>query len=479
MRTVVQLGFGVVFIICLLLAVLLQQGVWLALPYVLLFLFVLVYYPLAAWFLLIFTLPLSAEFNFNETLGTDVPDEPLMILFTGIFLLLLFSKQLKGMQELLKSPVLFLVVLLLAWACFSAIFSTSAIVSVKYILAKTWYIIPFVVLPFFFLRGKKEIKGLAVALLVPMGIAVVYILFRHAQQGFLFDQANHVVKPFFRNHVNYAAMLVCLLPVLYFMAGMVKSKKTAFFLYACLLLFLIALFFSFSRGAWLALGVGVIAWVLIRLKGLPQAFLFSLAVMFAGVFWFSKNNRYLSYHHNFKKTIYHGNLSDHMQATFRNTDLSNAERVYRWIAAVRMSNDRPLTGFGPGTFYENYKPYGVSYFRTWVSDNPERSTVHNYFLLLLTEQGVPAVMLFCFLLYVLFVRVQRLYHSFTDPFYKRTALCTGVVLAMIVTVNMLSDLIETDKIGSLFYLCCGMVIVLERLMKMDAACFKKVEPPEL
>lgn len=463
MRTSLQIGFGAVFIICLLLAVLLQQGAWLSFPYILLFLFVLVYYPSTAWFLLIFTLPLSAEFNFNEMLGTDVPDEPLMILFTGMFLLLLFSKQLKGMQELLKSPVLFLLILLLAWACFSAIFSTSAMVSVKYILAKTWYIIPFVVLPFFFLRGKKEIKWLAIALLVPMGIAVIYILFRHAQQGFLFDQANHVVKPFFRNHVNYAAMLVCLLPVLYFIAGIVKNKRNAFFLYACLSLFLIALFFSFSRGAWLALGVGIVSAVLIRLKWLPQAFLLALAVLVAGVFWFSENNRYLSYHHNFKKTIYHGNLSDHMQATFRNTDLSNAERVYRWIAAVRMSNDRPLTGFGPGTFYENYKPYGVSYFKTWVSDNPERSTVHNYLLLLLTEQGAPAVILFCILLFVLFFRVQRLYQGFTDPFYKRTALSTGMILTMIVTVNMLSDLIETDKIGSLFYLCCGVVIVLEKL----------------
>lgn len=463
MRTSLQIIFGAVFIICLLLAVFLQQGLFLALPYALLFLFVAVYYPWVAWFLLIFTLPLSTEINFNELLGTDVPDEPVMILLTGMFLLLLLSKQLKGAQELLKSPVLFLVILLLSWSCFAAIFSTSPLVSLKYILAKVWYIIPFMVMPFFFIHGKKEIKWLATALLVPMGITIVYILFRHAQQEFLFDNANHVVKPFFRNHVNYAAMLVCLLPVLYFAAGMAKNKRTALFLYAGVFLFLVALFFSFSRGAWLALGAGITAAGLIKWKLLPQAFLVALAVTVIGIVWISNNNRYLSYHHNFKKTIYHENFSDHMQATFRNTDLSNAERVYRWIAAIRMSGDRPLTGFGPGTFYDNYKPYGVSYFKTWVSDNRERSTVHNYLLLLLTEQGIPALVLFCMLLYVLFARVQHLYHSFSDPLYRKTALCIGIILAMIVTVNMLSDLIETDKIGSLFYLCCGMIIVLENL----------------
>lgn len=472
MRAGLQVGFGALFLVCLLLAIFFQQGIFLALPYTVLFLFASLYHPKAAWFLLIVTLPLSTEIVFNDMLGTDMPDEPIMIWLTALFGLLLLSGQLKGTQNLLKSPVLFFIILLLAWSCFSAVFSTSPLVSVKYILAKTWYIVPFMVLPYFFIEEKKEIKWLVIALLAPMGLAVVYVLFRHGQQGFLFDNANHVVKPFFRNHVNYAAMLVCLVPVLYFAAGMVKPKRMALFLYGLLLLFLLALFFSFSRGAWLALGTGIIAAVLIRLKWLPQVFLLSLGVMLVTVLWFSSNNRYLSYHHNFKKTIYHANLADHMQATFRNTDLSNAERVYRWVAAVRMSAERPVIGFGPGTFYDNYKPYGVSYFKTWVSENPERSTVHNYFLLLLTEQGIPALLLFCGLLYLLLYRVQRLYHDFSDPLYRKTALCTGIMLVMILTVNMLSDLIETDKIGSLFYLCCGMVIVLERLSSSDISRLK-------
>jgi O-antigen ligase len=33
---------------------------------------------------------------------------------------------------------------------------------------------------------------------------------------------------------------------------------------------------------------------------------------------------------------------------------------------------------------------------------------------------------------------------------------------MIGVINSLSDMIETDKIGSLFWLCLGMIILLER-----------------
>jgi O-antigen ligase len=462
MRTSVQIGFGTFFIACLLAAIWWQTGAVIVLPFALLFLMAAFYFPGAAWYLLIFSLPLSGEINFSEALGSDIPDEPVMMVMTVIFLFALLSGHLRNTAQLVKHPVFFLVTALWCWSVFSALFSTAPFISLKYILAKIWYIMPFMLMPFFLLKGKKEIRQLVIALLAAMGITVVYTLFRHAQQGFLFDNANHVVRPFFRNHVNYAAMLVCLLPALYFSARGVKNKQWTKYLYAGLLLFLAALFFSFSRGAWLALVTGLVAAAFIRVRLLPQAFVLAITGIIITAAWFANNNRYLNYHHNYKKTIYHENFSDHIQATFRNTDLSNAERIYRWIAAIRMGSERPLTGFGPGSFYQNYKPYGVSYFKTWVSNNPEHSTVHNYFLLLLAEQGMPALVLFCVLLWVLFARVQHLYHRLTDPFYRNAVMCTGVMLVMIVTVNMLSDLIETDKIGSLFYLCCGMVMVLER-----------------
>ncbi len=45
-------------------------------------------------------------------------------------------------------------------------------------------------------------------------------------------------------------------------------------------------------------------------------------------------------------------------------------------------------------------------------------------------------------------------------FYKQVALAAAIILVMIGVVNFLSDLIETDKIGSLFWLCLGMIFIL-------------------
>jgi hypothetical protein len=37
-----------------------------------------------------------------------------------------------------------------------------------------------------------------------------------------------------------------------------------------------------------------------------------------------------------------------------------------------------------------------------------------------------------------------------------------MVLVIIGTINSMSDMIETDKIGGLFWLCLGLTIVLEK-----------------
>ena len=131
------------------------------------------------------------------------------------------------------------------------------------------------------------------------------------------------------------------------------------------------------------------------------------------------------------------------------------------IAGVRMIKDNWLTGYGPNTFYDNYKEYAVPAFKTWVSDNNDHSTVHNYFLLMAIEQGIPGLLFFIILAGAMLYYAQYLYHRIQDLFYKTTAITIGVIITMIIVVNSLSDLIETDKIGSLFFLCLASLIVTD------------------
>ena len=132
-----------------------------------------------------------------------------------------------------------------------------------------------------------------------------------------------------------------------------------------------------------------------------------------------------------------------------------------------MISKKPMTGFGPNNFYNNYKPFAANIFKTWVSNNPDHSSVHNYFLLTALEQGIPGLILFSALLFGMIIKTQQLYHQLHNAFYRTIAMSVGIILIMITTVNILSDLVETDKIGSLFWLSLGVIFLLDEKLREE------------
>lgn len=135
------------------------------------------------------------------------------------------------------------------------------------------------------------------------------------------------------------------------------------------------------------------------------------------------------------------------------------ERVYRWVAAARMVADRPLVGSGPATFYPEYKRYTVRSFRTFVSGNPEKSTAHNYFLLQLAEQGIPGFVLFVTLMGWALLTAERLYYRARHrPDVRRVVLAAALSLVIIIFHLTLNELVEVDKIGSIFFVCLALLV---------------------
>ena len=429
-----------------------------AIPFgVLFFYFAWQHFPFV-FFLLIFSLPWSVEFNFNSSLGTDLPDEPLMWSVSALVIAYFFSQPLK-LSEKWKHPLIILLSFYFGWLVVTVIFSTDWLVSLKFLLAKGWYIIAFVFAPILLLNNKRSIQSAGLAFLVSLLCVVIIILCKHALLGFTFANINEAVSPFFRNHVNYSAMLVCAVPVL--IAAYWLNTRFRSLIFMAVIIVLIAIFFSYARGAWLALVIGLASYYLIKKKRLLTAFIISVILILISVFWISRNDHYLRFANDYRTTIFHKNFEEHLIATYKLKDVSTAERFNRWIAGVRMIKDNSLTGYGPNTFYSNYKPYSLPVFRTWVSDNEDHSTVHNYFLLTAIEQGIPGLLFTLLLTGALLFYSEKLYHRIHDQFYKVVAMACGVMLMMILTVNFLSDLIETDKVGSLFYLCLATLVAID------------------
>ena len=395
-----QTAFGFwagVFIVIAGVAVFTEQYLLAIIPFALLLFFAGWQNMNIVFLLLLIALPFSFEYNFSSGLGTDIPDEFLMLFVTLLFFAYwLYSPSVLG-TNVMQHPLLLFLLISTCWIFIAATFSTHQQISFKYLLAKGWYIGAFVLAPLIAWKEKK----------------------------------------------------------------IIIKRNLRVLLAGAIIIALIALFFSYSRGAWLALVAGIIAYWLIKKRLLFYSYIAAIALTITLLFWIKGNDRYLRYAHDYKTTIFHQDFSDHLISTYKLKDVSTAERFYRWIAGVRMIKDNWLTGYGPNTFYENYKGYAVPAYKTWVSDNPERSTVHNYFLLMAIEQGIPGLIFFLLLLGAMVYYAQHLYHRVKDLFYKTLAAVTGVIITMIIVLNFLSDLVETDKVGSLFFLCFTMLIIID------------------
>lgn len=192
------------------------------------------------YYLLILAIPFSTELNFSGNLSTDFPDEQLMWLVSliAVFYFLYNPKILGGSHFLL-----FILSVLLCWTIFTVFVSVDRMVSLKYLLAKFWYIGAFVLGSLIVFRLDKGIHKAAVLLVLSMLAVTLIVLFKHTKTGFSFATVNEAVVPFFKNHVNYSALLVCTIPVCCSIVFITRNKNLRLIAILAGLVFLLALFF--------------------------------------------------------------------------------------------------------------------------------------------------------------------------------------------------------------------------------------------
>src|SRR5690606_24080730 len=91
------------------------------------------------------------------------------------------------------------------------------------------------------------------------------------------------------------------------------------------------------------------------------------------------------------KQVSQAGIVNHAQSmTNVSTDVSNKERINRWKCAVRMFFDKPVFGFGPGTYQFQYAPYQKPSELTRMSTfNGDRGESHSEYLKPLSESGLP------------------------------------------------------------------------------------------
>ncbi|MCC3154644.1 O-antigen ligase family protein [Hymenobacter sp. BT770] len=412
------------------------------------------------YYLLFLLLPFSEEIGLFGSLSMDVPSEPLMLALTACVGLALLLRTGHLPRREWMHPLIIILALMLLWTATDTVFSVDKVKSVKYLLAKVWYITPFLLGTLLIVRRPNDTWRFAALYATGACLSVLYVASRHATKGFSFEGINWAVHPFFRNHVIYATMLALLVPFawLAMRAAHTAGRRLAWRVVLGILLF--GLFTSYTRASMLSLPIAGLFYVAMRLR-LTRMLLLGVALSATvTVSYFARGYHFMEYAPDYEHTVFNGhNFEKHLEATYKLQDVSGMERVYRWIAAARMIADKPLVGSGAATFYPEYKRYTVKSFRTYVSDNPEKSTTHNYFLLQLAEQGIPGFMLFVILISTALLQAERLYHRAQhQPEVRRVVLASSLSLVIIIFHLTLNELVEADKIGSVFFVCLALLI---------------------
>lgn len=436
------------------------------------FFFVLIYWTIVdfrkIFWILLASIPVSTEVYLPNGLGTDLPTEPLMIGLMLVGGLLALRHAREWDTAFLRHPLTLLLAVHLAWIFIATLTSGLFIVSLKFLLAKVWYVATFFFLGGFLLRTEKDLRTAFWVIGIPLLFSVVVILIRHAGFGFSFSDVHKVLAPFQRNHVNYAATLALFFPWIWFNWRHYRQKRLlGKLLLGTLAFVLVAIYLSYTRAAYAALAIAAGAALLIHWRMLKVAFAGSFLVLLIGLGWMADKNHYLDWAPNYDRTISHKEFDNLLEATYKLEDISTMERLYRWIAGIQMSAHSPLLGYGPGNFVNFYESYTVKSFQTYVSDNPERSGIHSYFLMTLVEQGLPGLAIFLVLSFGIFAHGQRIYAQAITLERRRSVLMILLSLVVIYAFLLINDLIETDKVGSFFFISIAVLINADLANRRD------------
>jgi O-antigen ligase len=434
----------------------------------LLFGIVLIFDWKLAYWLLIASIPFAIEYALMDdgSLSTTIPDEPMMWLFVLIFAVMYIRKPTILPEWFWRNRLVLIMVLQYLWTIVAVIYSKETTISIKFLAAKTWFLVSFIVIPCIIFRDRKDFKKAFLYFFFPLLTTMIIIMYRHSTRDFLFYKINRAIGALYYNHVDYSTVISMFFPALCIAYHLSKGKKKwlRITLFILILFFLAAIYFTYARAAMIAVLFAGFMGFALKKKIIRLVMPGFYVVMLSLLAYVISDGHYIKYRPSFENTYMRKDFVDHMVATFKGQDMSSMERVYRWIAGIRMSKFEPITGYGPNSFYFYYKPYALNMFHTYVSRNYERSTAHNYYLYMLVEQGWPAMILYAILIVAFYAQAQKIYNRFRskDHFYANVTMAVTMMFSAGFINNFFSDLIETHKVGGLFYLCIAMMIVLER-----------------
>ena len=409
-----------------------------------------------------FLTPLSVSLeDVGGGVGIILPTEPLMFGVMLIFYVRLFWDQ-KFDSRTLRHPVTVAILLNLFWIFITTLTSEEPLVSIKYTISRLWFVTCFYFMATQLFREGKNFRRYLWMYIVPMTGVIIYTVILHAGHNFEEKPAHWVMQPFFKDHTSYGALIAMFIPViiafLYSKELSLNAKIICVFL---LSIFLLGVILSYTRAAWVSLVAGLAVFLFMRFK-VKFGYVVALTGIAAAIFFTFQTEIFQELEKN--KQDSSSDLTEHVESISNvASDASNLERLNRWNAALRMFEERPIFGWGPGSYMFLYAPFQHSSQLTIISTNfGDGGNAHSEFFGPLAESGVLGILSFLAVVIAVLYTGITLYTKLKKNTEVRIILI-GVLIGYITYIvhGTLNNFLDTDKASVPFWGFAAIMVTMD------------------
>jgi O-antigen ligase len=360
-----------------------------------------------------------------------------------------------------RHPVTIAILLQLVWMAFCILPSSMPLVSVKFVTARLWFVCTMYFMATRLFRAPRNMHRFFWLYISGLAIVVIYTLVHHAQYRFAEDPAHWVMSPFFKDHTSYGAILAFFLPFAVTAIGMRHYSRTLRSVAVFFLLLMVAgILFSYTRAAWVGVAGALGLFMVMRLR-IPAWAVGAVVLVGGTLFYINQDQITIALERNHTESS--DNIATHVSSIGNiQSDASNLERINRWHSALRMFGEKPLMGWGPGTYMFQYAPFQVSRDRTVISTNfGLNGNAHSEYLGPLAEEGVPGMLLVLAVIATTCWTAIRLWSKLPPGTDRRIVEAAFLGLTTYYIHGIMNDFLDLDKASVPFWGFTAMIVMLD------------------
>jgi O-antigen ligase len=446
----------------------LHDNLWgLAVPFVLLLLILYIFSLDNVLLMVAFLTPLAVNFKEAEFgIGISLPTEPLMFGVLLLFVLKLLHERFYD-HRIMKHPVTIAIVINLIWIFITCFTSTIPIVSIKFMIARLWFVIPFFFAGILLFTDMKNMKKFQWLYVIPLLIVVFYTLYNHSTYGFDKPHSNMVMKPFYNDHTAYGAIIAMFLPIFTgFAFTRQYSKSYRLFAFIVLGILVTGIIFSYSRAAWISVAASLGLLIIIKLR-IKFYWIFMALIVGVGIFFMFRYQFIDKLEKN--KQDSSTDFIEHVQSISNiSSDASNLERINRWAAALRLFAEKPVFGWGPGTYQFVYAPYQRAKEKTIISTNyGDMGNAHSEYIGPLSESGVLGMLTFLGIVITTIMTGLRVHRRSKDKQVRMISLAVMLGLITYYVHGLMNNFLDSDKASVPFWAFTAILVTLDLYFVKD------------